>query len=106
MILAMAMYMAFLCGSAPVRPTAEARCEPQISERAKKGLLVRLCIPLYPAQVYNESGYLIGTVDPIRKQLLGTSTKEGGYYRPSEVDVLLRTWLKANRNETFALGNR
>ena len=49
---------------------------------------------------------LMVKADPIRRQLLGATTGQSRYYRPTDEDVPLRTWLRENSDETFAWGNR
>ena len=53
-----------------------------------------------------EVDHLFEHTDPIRQQLLGAATKQAGYYLPSEEDVPLRTWLKANSDESFTWSHR
>ena len=43
---------------------------------------------------------------PIRRQLLGATGSQDGYYLPSEGDVPLRTWLQENSGEKFTWGHR
>ena len=43
---------------------------------------------------------------PIRRQLLGATASQDGYYLPSEGDVPLRTWLQENSGEKFTWGYR
>ena len=44
--------------------------------------------------------------DPIRRQLLGATMAQAGYYLPLEEDVPLRTWLQENSSEQFVWSNR
>ncbi len=53
-----------------------------------------------------EVDHLFERLSPIRRQLLGATTKQAAYYLPSEEDVPLRTWLKANSDEPFAWSHR
>lgn len=53
-----------------------------------------------------EVDHLFERLSPIRRQLLGATTKQAAYYVPSEEDVPLRTWLKANSDESFAWNHR
>jgi hypothetical protein len=49
---------------------------------------------------------LLATADPIRRQLLGGSTSQSGYYLPQDEDIPLRAWLRENSEETFAWKSR
>ena len=53
-----------------------------------------------------EVDHLFEHLSPIRRQLLGATTKQAGYYLPSEEDVPLRTWLKANSDESLTWSHR
>ncbi|NKB67328.1 MAG: hypothetical protein GKR89_09735 [Candidatus Latescibacteria bacterium] len=53
-----------------------------------------------------EVDHLLENIDPIRRQLLGTTTAQDHYYLPSDEDVPLRTWLKENSDESFAWSHR
>jgi hypothetical protein len=46
---------------------------------------------------------LIGSVDPIRRQLLGWSTSPNAYFDPTDDDVPLREWLRVHVGEQEAM---
>jgi len=43
---------------------------------------------------------------PIRRQLLGVTSSQDGYYLPTEEDVPLRKWLKENSDDGLTWGSR